>query len=151
MGAEYLTCPLCGFEFDRRDTLCAHGCPLGALCTAIRCPSCEYEFPAQPRSVSWFRRLFARTGALPELPEHVRTLDTLLPGVRGRIVCLGRQGPSRPNTLAVFGLVPGAEVEVLQRRPTCVVRIGETDLALDADIAREILVEPVGDVESVTS
>jgi Fe2+ transport system protein FeoA len=53
--------------------------------------------------------------------------------------------------LAVFGLVPGAEVEVLQRRPTCVVRIGETDLALDADIANEILVEPVGDVESVTS
>ena len=58
--AEYLTCPMCGFGFEKDDTLCAHGCPLGALCNLIRCPSCAYEFPQTPRAVSWLRRLFKR-------------------------------------------------------------------------------------------
>jgi len=33
-------------------------------------------------------------------------------------------------------------VTLVQRRPSCVIRIGETELALDLEIAEEILVQP---------
>jgi Fe2+ transport system protein FeoA len=38
--------------------------------------------------------------------------------------------------------VPGAEVTLIQRRPACVVKIGETELALDPEIAADLLVRP---------
>lgn len=146
--AEYLTCPLCGFEFERLDTLCAHGCPLGGSCSFVRCPSCQYEYPPQPRKISWFDKLFRR-GMLeqPGLPDGIRSLGELKRGERARVVCLGGDNGSRHNNLAVFGLVPEAEITLLQRMPSCVVQVGETELAIDSAIAEEILVEPL-DAES---
>ena len=146
--AEFLTCPFCGFEFEKVDTLCAHGCPLGALCHLTRCPSCNYEFPERPKRISWIHKLFRR-GALAysELPTDIQPITKLKGGDRATVLCMGGQNPQRHNTLAVFGLVPGSEVVLLQQRPSCVVRVGETDLALDAEIAREILVQRVSDQE----
>jgi len=63
-------------------------------------------------------------------------------------VCLGAGGESRHNALAVFGLVPGAEVTLVQHRPSPVVRVGETTLALDKEIAEEIVVTPLADDRS---
>jgi Fe2+ transport system protein FeoA len=60
---------------------------------------------------------------------------------------MGGPNPSRHNTLAVFGLVPGSEVVLVQQQPSCVIRVGETELALDAEIAREILVQRLRDQE----
>jgi Fe2+ transport system protein FeoA len=59
------------------------------------------------------------------------------------VICLGGDNGSRHNTLAVFGLAPEAEVTLVQHLPTTVVRVGETELALDADIADEVLVAPL--------
>ncbi|HUK81536.1 MAG TPA: FeoA family protein [Verrucomicrobiae bacterium] len=135
----YLHCPLCGFEFEKRDTPCAQGCPLGRFCSLVCCPNCRYEFPEQSQSIGWLHRLFHRTKparargdsvALPELDE----------GEQGELVCLNCAHASRRNALAVYGLVPGSRVVLQQKRPTFVVRVGETELALEADIAREILV-----------
>ena len=64
-------------------------------------------------------------------------------GERVRVLCLGARSSGRYLRLAAFGLVPGSELELLERRPACVVRIDETELALDPDIAGEILVERV--------
>ncbi len=152
MVAEYLTCPLCGFEFEKQDTLCAHGCPLGALCNLLRCPSCEYEFPLRPPRVSWIRRLWGRPSrARQQLPQDILAIDDLGAGDGAIVMCVGGTVPDRRNAFAVFGLIPGAEATVLQQRPTCVIRIGETELALDREIAREILVrraEPKPSVET---
>jgi Fe2+ transport system protein FeoA len=41
----------------------------------------------------------------------------------------------------VYGLVPGSLLVLQQKRPAFVVRVGETELAIEADIAREILVK----------
>jgi Fe2+ transport system protein FeoA len=144
MATGYLTCPLCGFEFEKLDTLCAHGCPLGAMCSLVRCPSCAFEFPETPRSVSWLRELFRRESpGYSTLPEGVRPIDDLERGDRAKVLCLGARKPSRQDTLAVFGIVPGAEITLLQKRPSCVLQIGETELALDSDIARTILVQRI--------
>jgi Fe2+ transport system protein FeoA/rubredoxin len=141
--ATYLTCPMCGFEFDKTDTLCAHGCPLGALCTLIRCPGCGYEFPETPKVVSWVGRLFRRRSAAEApLPEGIRLLSEAKRGERVEVMCLGSTTSPRHQRLAVFGMVPGARITVIQQRPACVVKVDETELALDPEIARDILVHP---------
>ncbi len=142
MDPHYLTCPLCGFEFDKADTVCAHGCPLGAMCALVRCPACGYEYPETPRAVSWLGRLFRRRGAPQSLPEGIRPLSELRGGQRAEVMCLGSTRTPRHTRLGVFGLVPGAQVRVIQQRPACVIKVGETELALDREIARDILVEP---------
>jgi Fe2+ transport system protein FeoA len=146
MVSDYLTCSLCGFEFVKEDTLCDHGCPLGAMCNLVRCPSCEYEFPAtSPSKPSWFERFFKRgNGNRTDLPDGVRTVREMRGGERAKVLCLGGGSSSRHNTLAVFGLVPGAEVTVVQQLPSCVVRVGETELALDTEIANDIVVGSAG-------
>ena len=57
------------------------------------------------------------------------------------LVSGGRNG-SRYSALAVFGLLERSEVTLVQRGRSCVLRIGETELALDLGIAEEILVQP---------
>lgn len=42
--------------------------------------------------------------------------------------------------LTVFGILPGVEVEILQRYPIYVLRIGYTEVALDYEIGKSILV-----------
>jgi Fe2+ transport system protein FeoA len=136
----YVVCPLCGFEFKRGDTLCQHGCPMRTTCNLIRCPSCEYEFPEKPRAVSWLERLFGgKVTAEPEMCEQFQAVSELAPGETSEVVSLAT-APARRNSLAVFGLVPGSEITLIQHRPACVVRIGETELALDPEIARVIVV-----------
>jgi Fe2+ transport system protein FeoA len=144
MAGEYLTCPFCGFEFAKADTLCHHGCPLGKNCQLIRCPSCQYEFAEKPRTVSWLDETFRKwRRPPPDLPAHLVSVRDLQRGEQARVLCLGGGSPGRHNNLAVFGVVPGAEIQVMQQRPTPVIRVGETELALDVAIAREILVERV--------
>jgi Fe2+ transport system protein FeoA len=145
MAGQVLTCPLCGFEFERADALCHHGCPLGAFCNLARCPACEYEFPEKlPTAAAagpWWRRLFgARREPAACPPNSVLTVGDLRGGDRAEVVGLGGDSPARRNSLAVFGLVPGCELRVLQRYPSFVVHIGETVLALEEDVARDIVV-----------
>ena len=135
-----LDCPFCGFEFEAVDTLCQHGCPLRSACGLVRCPSCDYEFPERPEGFSWLRSLFGRAPDPEEaLCETCRPLTELSGGECAKVVSLA--GTRRPGALAVFGLVPGSEVTLLQRSPTYVVQVGETQLALEADIAGGIFVE----------
>jgi len=134
-------CPMCGMEFARTDTACAHGCPLGSSCRSLRCPSCEYEFPDRSKAVSRLRSWFHRFRRAPRPANGTAlSLDRLTAGERARVVRLTTEDPRRRNTLTVFGLVPGAEVDLIQRRPTYVIRVGETELGLDREIAGEIVV-----------
>lgn len=140
MADEYLTCPFCGFAFQKEDTLCAHGCPLGTMCTLVRCPNCRYEYPERPRLLTWLDRLLHKPKQ-PARPEHLMTARDLRGGDRATVVSVAEGHGRRRHTLAVFGIVPGAEVLVVQQRPTPVLRVGETDLAIEPDIARHILVQ----------
>jgi len=136
-------CALCGFEFDPAAASCAHACPLATNCNLTRCPSCGYEFPQEPRAVGWLRRLFGRRrppappdGALVALPD-------LVEGASAELVCLHGTNPRRHNALAVYGVAPGCRLVLQQKRPAYVIRVGETELALDEAIAREFIVRQV--------
>jgi len=139
---EWLHCPLCGMEFEGSETACAAGCPLGSSCEHVRCPNCGYEQPREPRWVAWLRRVLQHGFRVPR-PANGTTmpLERLRGGERGVVQRLSCPDAGRRNTLTVFGLVPGAEVLLVQRHPSYVVRVGETEVGLDAAIAREVIVK----------
>jgi DtxR family Mn-dependent transcriptional regulator len=64
-------------------------------------------------------------------------LSDLAPGDMARVVFLTplANGAGR---LGALGLTPGAPVRLLQKSPCLVVQCGETEIALDADLAREV-------------
>ncbi len=50
--------------------------------------------------------------------------------------------PQRLVRLSALGIVPGAVLTLLQRRPATIVKVAQTTIALDPDVALEIWVEP---------
>jgi Fe2+ transport system protein FeoA len=139
---QLLHCPLCGFEFEKRDTPCQRGCPLGKFCKLVCCPNCRYEFPEIPHGLSFVQRLI-HPGRKPAPDRQLVSLHELEEGEHSELVCLNCSQASRRNALAVYGLTPGSRLILQQKRPTFVVRVGETELALESSIAREILVRRV--------
>jgi DtxR family transcriptional regulator, Mn-dependent transcriptional regulator len=81
------------------------------------------------------------------LHRTVRPLVTGLTGfdlgVPARIVFIAPKFHDRMDRLAALGVVPGSELKLHQRSPSYVIEVGETTIALDPEIAREIYVKRV--------
>ncbi len=80
-----------------------------------------------------------RSGPAPLL----RRLAELDAGAPARVVLVAPTDGDHLDQLADLGLVPGAVVTVRQHRPSLVVEVGHTQLALDHSLARGLLVRPV--------
>ena len=74
-------------------------------------------------------------------PLTVRLAD-LVPGKGGKIVFIAPRSQSRLNRLAVLGIVPGTNVILVQKKPAVVLSAGETSIAIEDEMAREIWVRP---------
>ena len=81
--------------------------------------------------------------AKKEIAPVICSLNMLGRGDRGKITYLLLKKNPDLNRLLNQGLVPGTNVEVLQRFPTFVVQAGESQLAFDETIAEEIFVHPL--------
>jgi Fe2+ transport system protein FeoA len=68
-------------------------------------------------------------------------LPTLRSGESGIIVGIASTAPERLVKLSSLGVMPGVRVVLVQRTPAVVLRIAETTIAIDAEVANEILVE----------
>jgi DtxR family Mn-dependent transcriptional regulator len=79
--------------------------------------------------------------------KTVRPLVTGLPsfdlGTPARIVFIAPRFHDRMDRLAALGVIPGSEIRLHQRSPSYVIEVGETTIALDPEIAREIYVKRV--------
>jgi DtxR family transcriptional regulator, Mn-dependent transcriptional regulator len=75
-----------------------------------------------------------RDGALP--------LNELRAGREGRIAYIDTDDRRRLENLSSLGIAPGAVLRLLQKRLAAVVRVGETEVAIDFEIARQIYVQP---------
>ncbi|HVN84581.1 MAG TPA: metal-dependent transcriptional regulator [Candidatus Binatia bacterium] len=80
------------------------------------------------------------------LTRDVRPLVTPLSecaiGADFRIVFVASRSHRRLDRLAAFGVIPGARVHLHQRQPTFMIRIGGTDIAIEAGIAADVFVVP---------
>jgi Fe2+ transport system protein FeoA len=148
-----MRCQLCGFEFETATMVCHGECPLGSHCNLICCPNCGYQVVDESKSL--VTRLLRRVGVSATPPKPIiplrRRPQADGPGVPLTHIPVGREVeiqsldetvPPRLAKLTIFGLVPGSMVEVLQRRPSPVIRIGETELALGEEILEQIWVRP---------
>jgi Fe2+ transport system protein FeoA len=73
---------------------------------------------------------------MPVMPLH-----QLQPGQSARVVELRSTDPARLDRLSAFGLAPGSWVQMEQRRPALIFRVGETEISVDQDVASEIIVQ----------
>ncbi len=78
-----------------------------------------------------------------EIKPLVLSLTELAPGEKGRIVFVAPKHHDRLDKLGSFGLVPGTVVKLHQKQPTYVLDIGETSIAVDYDIVKDIYVKKV--------
>jgi DtxR family Mn-dependent transcriptional regulator len=75
-----------------------------------------------------------------EVKPLVMPLRDLEPGDEGRITFIAPKEHARLDRLSSLGVIPGSTIKLHQKRPSFVIRIGETDLAIDEEIAKEIYV-----------
>jgi DtxR family Mn-dependent transcriptional regulator len=73
----------------------------------------------------------------------VTGLATFELGVNGRIVFIAPKFHDRMDRLAALGVIPGSEIRLHQRSPSFVVEVGETTIALDPELAREVYVKRI--------
>jgi len=78
-----------------------------------------------------------------EVKPLVQSMRDLQVGEKGRIVFIIPSSHPRLDRLGSLGVVPGSIVRLHQRRPSFVIEIGETTLAIDPEIAKEIYVKKV--------
>lgn len=74
----------------------------------------------------------------------VQPLKDMEIGQSGRIVFIIPGSHSRLDRLGSLGIVPGSIIRLHQKRPSFVIEIGETTLAIDYDITKEIYVKREG-------
>ncbi len=107
-----------------------------SICTFLgHPPACPHGEPI-PRGACC--RKFSK-----EIKPLVLSVTELRPGERGRVVFMAPKHKDRLNRLSSLGLVPGAIVKLHQKQPTYVLDVGETSIAVDAEIAGEIFVKKV--------
>ncbi len=68
------------------------------------------------------------------------TLASLRSGTRTTVLSLNVASSQERSKLMALGVLPGADIRLLQRFPTFVVGVGYTQLALDRETARLIQV-----------
>jgi DtxR family Mn-dependent transcriptional regulator len=68
------------------------------------------------------------------------SLNHLLPGQGATVIELRSADPARLDRLSSYGLVPGSQIYLQQLHPALIFRVGETELSVDAEVARDILV-----------
>src|SRR5574337_112813 len=75
-----------------------------------------------------------------EIRPVVMPLTELRSGDRAKISYIVTRYHERLDRLSSMGLLPGVQIRLHQRQPTYVIQMGETQIALDTAIARDIYV-----------
>lgn len=78
-----------------------------------------------------------------EMKPLVGPLADIMPGDQAKIVFITPGSHSRLDRLSAMGVVPGSIVKLHQKKPSYVIQLGETMIAVDRDITREIFVKKV--------
>lgn len=104
-----------------------------AICTLLgHPPTCPHGKPI-PRGNCC--KMFAR-----KVRPLVSSLKDIEVGTRAKVMFINAPAMDR---LSSIGLVPGAVIKLQQKRPSYVIDIDETTIAVDEDIANGIFVKPL--------
>jgi len=76
-----------------------------------------------------------------EIEPVVTRLSEFEVGSKGRITFIVPAKPSRLSKLNSLGITAGSVIKLLQRKPSYVIQIDETTVAIDPEIAKEIYIK----------
>jgi DtxR family Mn-dependent transcriptional regulator len=108
------------------------------VCTLLGHPTtCPHGRPIPPGDCCRAR--------LRTVEPIVERLTEIAPHEEARVVFVSRGAPERVDRLAALGLSPGAVIRLRQKIPSYLVEAGETEIALDETVAREIFVSRLAD------
>jgi DtxR family Mn-dependent transcriptional regulator len=115
--SEALTDSIC--TFLGHPTICPHGkaIPRGECCK-------KYRIDVQPL---------------------VTNLTEFEVGKRCKIVFIHQSDAGRISRLSSIGIIPGSVIKLIQKKPSVVLQIDETTIAVDPELARDIFVKRVQD------
>ncbi len=65
-------------------------------------------------------------------------------GHAGKIVFITPSEAARIGRLSSIGIIPGTIIRLLQRKPSIVLQMDETTIAIDPELAKEIFVKKIG-------
>jgi len=141
MNASNVTCPLCGHRFRSGGRSVCGACPLAKGCEFVCCPACGYQIPNTERSLigRWLAAGLRRRA--PSADAVPTTLADVPPGWSARIADAGGASAPRRQQLRAYGLEARTWVRVIQHRPVTVVAVAGTELALEAELARRVVVD----------
>ena len=127
---EFLESNACTFEHILSLEICT------AICTLLGHPTeCPHGNPIPPGDCC--------KNNLKEIQKLVHPLSELKQGDKGKILYISTQFHNRLDSLIGLGISPGNEAVVHQTFPTYVIRVGETDVALDINICKDIFVRKI--------
>lgn len=75
-------------------------------------------------------------------PVVVRLSDFEV-GKPGKIVFIRTSESSRISRLSSFGIIPGTIIKLIQKKPSIVLQVDETTIALDPELSKEIFIKKV--------
>lgn len=92
-------------------------------------------------------KIIPRGECCKKLKIEVSPVVTRLPefevGTEGKITFIVPSDPSRISKLNSLGISAGSIIKLIQKRPSCVLQIDETTVALDPEIAKEIYIKKI--------
>jgi len=147
-----MLCQLCGYEFEATNMACHTECPMGSHCNLICCPNCGYQVVNESKSflVQLLHRLWPSSGTIKNSNHQRRPKNARRNTVPLTHIPIGQEveidsfmdmPPDRLTRLSLFGLTAGTLIEVLQRYPSPVIRIDQTELAIAKEILEQIWVK----------
>jgi len=90
-------------------------------------------------------KLIPRGECCKKLKIEVTPVVTRLPefevGLEGKITFIVPSDPSRISKLNSLGISAGSVIKLIQKKPSCVLQIDETTVAIDPEIAKEIYIK----------
>lgn len=81
--------------------------------------------------------------ARKNLKPVINPLSEIKSGERAKVVYITTRSHATLDKLSAIGVIPGLELTVHQKYPSIVIQYGETQMALDKDIAQDIHVRAI--------
>jgi Fe2+ transport system protein FeoA/DNA-directed RNA polymerase subunit RPC12/RpoP len=139
---------MCGSRLDAEAQANAcRGCPLRTLTKScrlglVRCPYCGYHslaHEAQPNAEIEEAPMIRAVKVFESGHSgRVSRLNELLPGTEARLISFNGLRDHDLKRLLAYGLAPGVRVHVIQSSPAVVLKVHETELALEEELAESI-------------
>lgn len=140
-----LICPSCQSPVD--DSSGCRGCFFFKNCGLIRCSACGTEFVGGSHAASFLEKIRASFRKKKNAALRAKEGILLLSGVKERggyrIVSMTLKNQATLARLTSYGLARGSLVDLRACSPSYLLRVGETDLALEPRVAEGIFVERV--------